>query len=169
MDFGQLTGIAHAHAVGSLYSKGERELGNLIGAKIMERVMDVTHLGWAGQTGEGYGKVRVEGQGAHGDWVGGLPMAIEIESVGFKYVTIDARREDMGMCTHCHTEKRDGGSERCREGCDDRVRDEVKRLSRRPETRTRAWPEEEHVEQGVKKKARTKKETGDTNQRQRFE
>ena len=44
-------------------------------------------------------------------------------------------------CTHCHTEKRDGGSERCREGCDDRVRDEVKRLSRRPETRVRAWPE----------------------------
>ena len=96
-------------------------------------------------------------------------MAIEIESVGFKYVTIDARRADMGMCTHCHTEKRDGGSERCREGCDDRVRDEVKRLSRRPESRTRAWPEEVHAEQSVAKKARTKKETGDTNQRQRFE
>ena len=42
------------------------------------------------------------------------------------------------------------------------MRDEVKRLSRRPETRVRAWPEEVHVEQGVKKKARTKKETGDT-------
>ena len=51
------------------------------------------------------------------------------------------------------------------------MREEVKRLSRRPETRTRAWPEEGqgHVEQGVKKKARTKKETGDTNRRQRFE
>ena len=71
VDFGQLTGIAHAHAVESLYSKGERGLGNLIGAKIMERVMDVTHLGWSGQNGEGYGKVRVEGHGAHGDWVGG--------------------------------------------------------------------------------------------------
>jgi hypothetical protein len=170
VDFGQLTGIAHAHAVESLYGKGERGLGNLIGAKIMERVMDVTHLGWSGQNGEGYGKVRVEGHGAHGDWVGRtLPMAVEIESVGFKYVTIDARREDMGMCTHCHVERRDGGSERCREGCDDRVREEVKRFSRRPETRARAWPEEERVDQGVRKKARTKKETGDTTQRQRFE
>ena len=54
-------------------------------------------------------------------------------------------------------------------GCDDRVRDEVKRLSRRPETRIRAWPEEVQMEQGLKKKARTKKETGDTSQRQRFE
>ena len=50
------------------------------------------------------------------------------------------------------------------------MRDEVKRLSRRPETRIRAWPEEEvQMEQGLKKKARTKKETGDTSQRQRFE
>jgi hypothetical protein len=169
VDFGQLTGIVHAHAVGSLYGKGEREVANMIGMKIMERVLDVTHLGWAGPEGQGYGTVRVEGQGAHGDWVLGLPMAIEIESVGFKYVTISARREDMGMCTHCHTEKREGGSERCKEGCDDRVREEIKRLSKRPETRTRAWPEEVQMEQGARKKARTKKESGDTSQRQRFE
>ena len=98
-------------------------------------------------------------------------MAIELESVVFKYVTIDERRADMGMCNHCHTAKRDGGVERCREGCDDRVREEVKRLSKRPEVnRARAWPEEGHVEQGgVAKKARTKKETGDKNQRPRFE
>jgi hypothetical protein len=169
VDFGQLAGIAHAQAVGNLYSRGERALGHMIGGKIMERVIDVTHLGWSGPSGDGYGTVRVEGQGAHGDWVDGLPMAIEIESVGFKYITIDARREDMGMCTHCHTGRRHGGLERCKEGCDERVREEVRRLSKKPETRVRAWPEEAHEEQGVRKKARTKKETGEPSQRQRFE
>ena len=63
-------------------------------------------------------------------------------SVGFKYVTIEVMRVDMGMCTYCRIVRREGGAERCRDGCDERVRDEVKKLSKRPEpNRARAWPD----------------------------